>query len=420
MAIEKNTALITLLCIIGVFSGIASGSIVVFWVITVLMLGLCIYTGKKEEKILNPYYFFALTPFTLIIYKNISNNYMMDLTAQTWLIALLNIASFVLAMLWKKETQVKENSETDGLENNSLEFHTVVLALIGITPALLYDIVGIAIPFYSVLSLLVIPALCCAIKSNNKKLMTLVMIANALSWINNVSKSTILTVCLCIIISYESFHNLDAKKKAGLLLLCIAGVVVMLAAFTFANQARGVKTAESQLEYYSRYGNVQWNGFKTLFMPYMYLETPWTNLQYVMQTQNTRTYGLWLIKPLINYLQIDSAMEDAYKLIPMSSFNTYTFIVCNFKDFGFWGSAISSIILGCFVKWVYSRAKQSKNPLDVACYVFVAQAVLEMFFSNHFFQQSYPFTCVIILEIYKWIGNRFQISYRKSEQTCER
>ena len=31
----------------------------------------------------------------------------------------------------------------------------------------------------------------------------------------------------------------------------------------------------------------------------------------------------------------------------------------------------------------------------------MAQAVVEMFFSNHFFTQSYPFTIVIIMGIYK-------------------
>lgn len=157
-----------------------------------------------------------------------------------------------------------------------------------------------------------------------------------------------------------------------------------------------------------KYGNVKWTGLTSFFMPYMYLETPWTNLQYVMQTQDTRTYGLWLIKPILNYLQLDGFFENMYQLIPMSSFNTYSFIACNFKDFGFWGSIIPSLILGGYVKWVYSRACQTTDPLDVACYVYVAQAVLEMFFSNHFFQQAYPLTCVLLIGIYKYLVAQFR------------
>ena len=177
----------------------------------------------------------------------------------------------------------------------------------------------------------------------------------------------------------------------------------MILAFSYANQARGVRTAEDQLDYYVRYGDVRWNGIASLFMPYMYLETPWTNLQYVMQTQDARTYGLWLIKPFLNYLQIDTWFEDLYQLIPMSSFNTFSFITCNFKDFGFYGSIIPSILLGYYTKWVYSRAKKTNNPLDVACWIYIAQAVLEMFFSNHFFQQAYPLTCVFLIALYRMI-----------------
>ena len=43
----------------------------------------------------------------------------------------------------------------------------------------------------------------------------------------------------------------------------------------------------------------------------------------------------------------------------------------------------------------------SRSPFDVACYVLTAIATLEMFFSNHFFMQSYPFTIVILMELYK-------------------
>lgn len=398
MAVEKRTFVVTSISLAVIAIGVVWNSTFVFWSIAALLLLLCLYAGRKEGRLLNPYYLFAITPFTLLIYRNISDNYMQDLKSETWVIALINIAAFVIAMLI---TPAYKTCERYSVDRDYLKQDTVILTLVGMGPMLLFGLFGIQIPFYSIFGLLSIPALCCAIVSKEKKLISCVFILTALTWVNNVSKSTVLATCLCVVICYEFYFLNSQREKRRLVWLCVVGLIVILLAFTFANQARGAKTAAGQLSYYTKYGNVKWSGLAAFFMPYMYLETPWTNLQYVMQTQDTRTYGLWLIKPILNYLQMDGLFENMYLLKPMSSFNTYSFIACNFKDFGFWGSVIPSFLLGSYVKWVYSRAIQTSNPLDVACYVYVAQAVLEMFFSNHFFQQAYPLTCVLLIGIYK-------------------
>ena len=403
MIVEKRTFIVGSISLAAISIGLIWNETIVFWCMDALLLALCLYAGHKEEQLLNPYYLFAITPFSLLIYKNISNSYMQDLKITTWVIAIINIAAFIFAMLLTPSARVEGQYYS---EKRELRFNTIVLAIVGIAPTILFSLLGIAIPFYSIFGLLSIPALCCAIVSKSKKLIAGVFALMLLTWLNNVTKSTILTTCLCIVICYEFCLSDSKKAKRKLFRLCIVSLVIILFAFTFANQARGAKSASSQLGYYMQYGNVRWTGLAALFMPYMYLETPWTNLQYVMQTQNTRTYGLWMIKPLLNYLQMDGLFEKMYQLIPMSSFNTYAFVTCNFKDFGIWGSVIPSVLLGCYVKWVYSRAYQTKNPLDVACYIYVAQAVLEMFFSNHFFQQAYPLTCVLLVGIYKQIARR--------------
>ena len=133
----------------------------------------------------------------------------------------------------------------------------------------------------------------------------------------------------------------------------------------------------------------------------MYLVTPWNNLQYVMETQNTRTYGLWTLKPLLGYLQLDDRFKPFYSMSTYSSFNTFTYIAVQFKDFGLVGSVLGSAILGTFVGYIYKKKLlNSVSPFDNACYAITAVAVFEMFFSNHFFKESYPFTIVIIMWIY--------------------
>ena len=131
----------------------------------------------------------------------------------------------------------------------------------------------------------------------------------------------------------------------------------------------------------------------------MYLETPWVNLQYVTETQDNRTYGMWALKPLLGYLGLRD--DEDYKLEPYSSFNTFTFISCQFKDFGYYGSVLLSLFLGFFVKKMYSLSMRSNSPFYLGAFVLVALATLEMFFSNHFFMQSYPFTIFIMMWLYQ-------------------
>ena len=179
-------------------------------------------------------------------------------------------------------------------------------------------------------------------------------------------------------------------------MLTIPAVVFMVFTFSFANKGED----KVELSYYEKKG-VEWNTLEQYFMPYMYLTNGWTNLQYVTETQNTRTYGLWTIAPILGYTGLKERFSKELYLESYSSFNTFAYVTCAFKDFGYWLSIIMSVILGFFVKKIYSRYLMSRSPFDVACYVLTAIATLEMFFSNHFFMQSYPFTIVILMELYK-------------------
>ena len=384
-----------ILCIVG----IAYNSFFACRIVVVGLFIFCLINGRNEQTIINPYYLFAVTPLSLMLYFNISDRYLGDLDVKTWLIAIINMGAFI-AGLTLSRTKPKERLH-DVTDNVSIGRHIVVLSALSFIPTYLYAFRSIALPFYSVLSLLYIPALVCAIYSGRKKSVVVILLLTVVPWTGNVSKMSILTLCLALIITYEMYHVLSSKDRIVIIILCVVAFIVMLYAFSFANQWRGAKTATSQVQYYTTYGGVMWSGNALLFMPYMYLTTPWANLQYVMQTQNIRTYGLWFLKPFISYLQLDGLFEQQYMFISKSSFNTYTFIAPHFKDFGFWGSIIPSFILGVFVKWVYDRAISTKRPLDVACYIYCAQATLQMFFSNHFFQQSYPFTIIILVALYR-------------------
>ena len=401
MVVQRKTLITAAIIIVTATIGIALNLIIVCRACVLFLLIICIIRGRQERYFLNPYYMFAIVPFTLLIYIKISN-YHLDLTTNTWLIAILNIAAFIIALDFTQG--YKKISKCVGLgEGRKLTNHIMLLLGIGFLPFVYSIIFKSNMPFGSMISLFAIGAIVGAVKSKKKSLIILVTVMYVISWIEYVSKFSILTFVLAVIIAYEKFYVTTTRQRMRLIIIAIIGVIIMIIAFSFANQGRENASGQAALNYYARYGGAIWNGSSALFMPYMYLTTPWANLQYVMETQNTYTYGLWMLKPLLNFLQIDGLFGNAYNLTPYSNFNTFTYIACCFKDFGFWGSCISSAFLGFFTKKVYSRYEVSRSPLDVTCYILLSQAVLEMFFSNHFYMQSYPFTIVIMMGIYKLV-----------------
>ena len=401
MIVKKKAFITAMSVLLTAIIGVIFNSPIVCRACVLLLFIICILRGMREEYFLNPYYMFSLVPFTLLIYANISN-YHLDLTVNTWLIAIINIATFVIGMDFTPEYSHLEKCKGVG-DGRQLAKHTILLLVLGFMPTVYTLIFGRTMPLASIFTLFSSGAIVCALKSRNKVLIGIVFSVFLISWIGYVSKSSVLTFAIAILISYEKYYVESAKQKRRLAVLAVIGLLLMIAAFSFANQDRGGISGVDAVEYYSRHGDLIWNSNASLLMPYMYMTTPWANLQYVMETQANHTYGLWLIKPLISYFQIDNLFKAFYSLRSYSNFNTFTYLAFCFQDFGFWGSCISSIFLGFFVKKVYSRFVVSKSPLDTACYVLVAQAVVEMFFSNHFFTQSYPFTIIIIMGIYKLV-----------------
>ena len=379
---------------------VLTGSIIASRVFVAFLFGLCIVMGSKESSLLNPYYLFSVTPLSLLLYVNISGHFMMELTSKTWGLAIINIVAFILAVYFTKDYGRPRGCT--GPSDKKLVAHTIILAAIGLFSEVFEYFLGRPFFLASVLKICTVPAIICALKSKNRFLILVVLSLFIGSSVGFLSKSAVLTYILAVLIGIEKYYIRTARERKLIAILSAIGVIVMVFAFSFANKDRGVQAASETVDYYEEYGDVNWDSPDALFMPYMYLTTPWANLQYLTETQDDRTNGLWLIRPLLGYLQLDGLFKESYQMRAFSTFNTLTFISCNFKDFGYWFSIITSILLGIFVKKIYSRYKISKSALDVACYVYVGIAVLEMFFSNEFLTQSFPFTIVIVMAIYKF------------------
>ena len=332
MIVEKKTFITAMLVLLTAIIGVIFNSPIVCRACVLLLFIICILRGMREKYFLNPYYLFALVPFTLLIYANISN-YHLDLTVNTWLIAIINIAAFVTALDFTPEYRHFGKCKGVG-EGRQLVNHTIILLVLGFMPTIYTMVLGGTMPLASVFTLFSSGAIVCAMKSKNKILIGLIFFLYVISWIGYVTKSTILTFAIAILIGYEKYYVESTKQKGRLVVLGILGLILMIAAFSFANQGRGSESGMSAVQYYATYGGLTWNRNTSLLMPYMYMTTPWANLQYVMETQTNHTYGLWLIKPLISYFQFDSLFSNFYELRAYSNFNTFTYLTYCFKDFG--------------------------------------------------------------------------------------
>lgn len=397
MRVEKSTLAYAIVVALLLIVGAWSQNDIFYRIIIALMVAICLDRGKRQQCLVNPFYLFLLTPISLLIYCNISDKYMENLTTGTWFIATLNILSFVVGL---DVTSKSEQHFTEEVNEEDIDFKQLItlFCCLGFIPRMLHLFFKISLPLYSVFSLLSASSLFCAIKSRKKVYIAIVVALNLCIWMVDVSKTEVLMNCLACLIAFESRKKeFDSREKRKSIAFIIIAVCVMLASFSFANQARGAKTAMSQLEYYSRYGGVRWSRNAVLFMPYMYLTTPWANLQYVMRTQPSKLFGLWTIKPIISWLQLDGILQNQYQMVAKSSFNTFTFIACEFKDFGVVGSAIITFFLGTFVGHIFRCTNNLKNTWQTMMYIYIALAVLEMFFSNHFFQVGYPFTIGILI-----------------------
>ena len=395
MKIKKNYSLkiLGLLSILVVMSALIES--IFFDKITVLAFIIAlILLGSKERAFVNPYYLFVLTPFSLLIYNNVIDRYMLDLTHNTYLLAIINIMAFIVALSLGPVIKIKKTYKSKSDSKWSLRLKIFVLFSL--------SFVGFFVPFlHSIFWLFSIPAIVIALKSKEIKLVLVVLGYILFVASISLSKTALLLYILTFVVSLNKYYVFSGKRAIWLKVFSVCGIVFLIYAFSFANKDRGLYDAEEGLEYFGREGH-SWEFDATLFLPYMYLTTPWTNLQYVTESQDSRTYGLWVIKPFVNYFQLDESFEREYTITPYSNFNTFTFISVGFKDFGFWFSTLSSLMLGFFVKKVYVRYLVSFSPFDTATYAIFALATVQMFFSNHFFMVSYPFTMLIVMWLTKF------------------
>lgn len=372
----------------------------------------CIYMGRKETFVLNPFWLFSITPLSLLLYNdNVSRIYLQKLTSKTWGLAIFNIIAFSMTLfislkIMRRKKVIITNGKPDKIAY--LKQNSVIMMGISFIPVLYRMLFGKVMLFTSVISLCVYVSIIMGMKTKEKRWIIGTLLIAALRFLFIFNKTELIFFLIVIATGIEKYYELSSKSKIKILFgLGVSALFMLFVAFplkTYVQDNGGnivdffTKNVKVVYDYGQR---IDWSGPEVLKMPYMYLVTAWNNVQYVLETQNTRTYGLWFVKPILGYFQLSGLFDSLYELKPYSSFNTYTYITVLFKDFGYFGSAIGSAFLGWFVAKMYYWYTVSQDSWKVSCYSLTAIAVFEMFFSNHFFGLSYPFTIVLLYFVFE-------------------
>ena len=384
---------------------VANPEDVSYKLLALALFAACIYLGAKERHFFNPYYLFSLTPLSLTLYEYKFSTYYLDrLDPSTYGIALSGIAAFIVGLSLLRHADRSRPAVDVEVRENRLFYPLLLLGMLpiayGITQApgilLSGDILRMSeyvglMPMSSVLMLLRYFALVLAIKSGQAQRIAVAACCNGFALALSFNKTNLVFLVFVLLISVQKYGLTTRRRKKAFAAVCIIAIVLIFASVTFYDSVRGDFDSTEALV---RMGSSGLPRF--LMLPYMYLVSSWTNLQYVMCTQPAHTLGLWLIRPLLFYFRIDGAFADSYALVPASSFNTYTYLVIPWKDFGVVGVVLISLGLGLFISYLYQRARLSRSPFFCAAYALNAVAVVEMFFSNHFFYLVYPFTALIV------------------------
>jgi len=363
----------------------------------------CVYRGTKEKVFMNPFMLFVLTPVSLLIYNhNVNTYYLLALEKKIYIMAIYNMLAFLI-VLNHKIIPDKGNTISDNIM--FMEKYSrwgIRFVIISFLPDIFALFFHSSMPLGAFFSILLYLGITFAMKSEIRRTKVTTYILLVIKLLLSFNKTVVLLAVITIMcaITTGTGSNNNKKMKYILPLVLIMSYFFIIYAFPLKTYFRlygsfsGLNSIDELYsitdDLYENYSD-NWSFDSSLFIPYMSLITPWTNLNYVINTQPGHSYGLWIIKPILGFLQINTSNIEAYKLQPMhGSFNTFGFLTVQYKDFGKYGAIMITALLAIFVSYSYnSYVKKQWNPIIIAEYSLVACAVFEMFYSNHFFSQGY-------------------------------
>ena len=370
-----------------------------------------LYLGKKAPTVINPYYLFLSTPMSLMLYNyKYSEFFLSPLVGKTLVVITLAILFFIFGLYsYKHKRKIKIKDD--------VSFWTIFI--LGVLPFLIGIIkVGIPIlsdnpdlikarffiPIIGQFTVFLFLSMIIAFKRKSRILIYLSLIANVIFNILLVTKFSMGLLGILLIFCILKYSDIRFTKKLTfiLTLILIPSVLFLFSLFgSIRNSTNTEYHWQSEIKFENLFLDKQGS---ILYAPYFYLVSPWTNVDYNIQQSNGKDHSrLLTLNPIISVLQLDQYFKKEEKLIKNQPWNTHTFLIDFYLDFGVLGVLFLPFFLGRAVKYIYNNSIYRQNTIDDMLWVYFAFATFMMFFSNHFTSVGYPITSLVILSSFRFI-----------------
>lgn len=386
--------------------------------------GLCLYMGAKEKYWYNPFniLLLTLTSYALYYYK-IAPFLIDDLPLTTNIFILLCLSGVILGYIIARNIKIRPMNIVAGNENFWIVF------VVGLLPtALSYVLYGnildatedladfkerSIIPMLNQLGYFLPASIIVACKNNNSKQILIAVVFSALASLMTISKTGMLMVMIFLIIGLNYYKPKVLELSIFKLLRKFAIIwipLLIIYLFAYNNNMRNNADSKSSTEWISKGGSKIIksgdNMEENLYLNYLYLCSPWSNLNYNIERNHIVGYGSNTFAQFGKKIGVN--VQKVEKIQP-SFLNTHTFITDYYLDFGYLGAIIASILLGFIIYCFYIKLCSSHDALLISYYALICFATGMLFFSNHF-NNGYLLNYLITMGGYYFISRMNRIS----------
>lgn len=377
--------------------------------------------AKKEQNWYSPFYLFMATPISYILYYDeLGGIYMDELTLKTRIYAILGIYAVILGFISARKSRKKPVSG-DVTENFFLVF------FIGLLPtAISYIMFGnvaslegeemlearekVTLPLIGQLAYFLPASIVVACKKDKTIYILIALVFSLFAALLTVSKTAILMTVIFYMIAVTRFtpHITETKLYSKInqykYILLPLFLIVM---FIYNNNKRHEAGNTDSMEYVES-GSVSefWgtdNISQNMFLNYCYFVQPWSNLNYnIEKNYREGAIGGRSFAQFGKKLGVDT---NPTPILSPSFFNTHTFMMDYYVDFGFLGGIFICYLIGYLIYSCYIRFGLSDDPLLLSFYILMAYATVMMFFSNHF-NNGYLMNYFITFGFVSWFSRK--------------
>lgn len=364
-----------------------------------------IVLGIRERFIINPYFCLFFFPFSLLIYDpNVSLVFLVPLIDEIYVFCACATIAFMLGVeLIASRIDIRGWFVDEQLGVKHVGFETAYLR-IGLLVSSLWFIYQVAkmahvnLPGSALAVQLVYVGVVFMLRSKRRFGYFVVGFIMLFMLLTMFRKSTFLMLLFLGTLSLIDTAYISRLQMQRMIVVMIGAMFFMVfiayPAKMYFHAHRGFKnlTTYDQLNevieedsegYGDMGGTIGTNVY--VLRPYLSMTTEWTNLDYVIETQPDSSRGLFFIRPIFKILQLRTPWKELYIEPYKGTYNTFTYLCWQWKDFGYIGAVILTFFEGLLVGWSYRRFRERpNNPIETVRYVFLAVATIEMFFNNHF------------------------------------